>query len=680
MKNPLRFRQIHLDFHTSEAIAGIGSRFNKRKFQEVLKRAEVNSVTTFALCHHGWSYYDTKVGQRHPGLSFDLLRAQFDACKEIGINVPIYMTAGVHNHAADTNPGWRQVDKDGRLLGWTSSNVTPGFKMLSFHSPYLDYLCEQVAEVMHAFPDADGIFYDIISQGEDCSVWALQHMKAKGLDPLKEEDRVQSRMDAMMKYYERCTAAVRDIDPNMPVFHNSGHVTPGYREILPYFSHLELESLPTGGWGYDHFPFLAKYSHKLGMEFLGMTGKFHSTWGEFGGYKHPNALRYECSAMLAYGAKCSVGDQLHPTGEIDETTYSIIGEAYREVAAKEAYVEGARNVADIALLSSQSVRGEELFRKDIRDLASDTGASRILLEAHLLFDIIDAEMDFADYKMLVLPDDVALEAPLIAKLQEYIQGGGKLFLTGESGIDSANKALFDCGGEVGELSPYQPDYALPVEALRPDFVNHPMVMYARSRRLKVTDGEALGEVFDPYFNREWDHFSSHQHAPNQPDPSGYISGVRKENVLYLAHPVFSIYCGFGSVALRQSLTKQLDYHLGEDARSVQLENFPSTGRVTLTHQPDEKRYVLHLLNGSTINRGGAANLHGGNMAGRMAAYEVIEEVRPLHDVTAWVRLPVSATKATLEPEGREIPMTPKADKIGVCLDAIELHQMVVFHY
>ena len=44
----------------------------------------------------------------------------------------------------------------------------------------------------------------------------------------------------------------------MPVFHNSGHLTRGKRDILRFFSHLELESLPTGGWGYDDFPWLER--------------------------------------------------------------------------------------------------------------------------------------------------------------------------------------------------------------------------------------------------------------------------------------------------------------------------------------------------------------------------------------------------------------------------------------
>lgn len=58
-----------------------------------------------------------------------------------------------------------------------------------------------------------------------------------------------------------------------------------------------------------------------------MTGKFHLSWGEFGGFKHPNALRYEAALSLANGAGCSVGDQMHPYGFLDDATYELIGKA-----------------------------------------------------------------------------------------------------------------------------------------------------------------------------------------------------------------------------------------------------------------------------------------------------------------------------------------------------------------
>lgn len=53
----LPFRQIHLDFHTSEAMDGVGADFDPDEFADTLAAAHVNSVTCFARCHHGWLYY-----------------------------------------------------------------------------------------------------------------------------------------------------------------------------------------------------------------------------------------------------------------------------------------------------------------------------------------------------------------------------------------------------------------------------------------------------------------------------------------------------------------------------------------------------------------------------------------------------------------------------------------------
>ena len=66
----LRFRQVHLDFHTGPAIQEIGARFEKAQFQEALKKGHVDSITCFSSCHHGWSYHPTDVGGMHPNLTF----------------------------------------------------------------------------------------------------------------------------------------------------------------------------------------------------------------------------------------------------------------------------------------------------------------------------------------------------------------------------------------------------------------------------------------------------------------------------------------------------------------------------------------------------------------------------------------------------------------------------------
>lgn len=673
----LRYRQVHLDFHTAPQIKNIGWAFDKKEWQQTLEEAAVDSVTLFAKCHHGWSYHPTQVGRIHPNLDFDLLRAQFDATKEAGINAPIYLSAGVDNLASAEHPEWREVGADGRYTGWAKSVLEPGFHMMDFHSPYLDYLCEQIREVVKLFPDCDGIFLDIISQNQSCGKWSLDFMKSHGLDPAQEQDRLESSRLALEKYYRETTEAARSERADMPVFHNSGHIPRGRHDLYPYFSHLELESLPTGGWGYDHFPMSAKYTCNLGWDFLGMTGKFHTTWGEFGGYKHPNALRYECAAMLAYGAKCSVGDQLHPSGALDPSTYEIIGEAYREVRDKEPWCRGARQIFDIAVLSSEAESVSQ------RDSLSDEGACRVLLESHFLFGLIDRTMDFSAYAALILPDVIRIDEELKAKLDDYLNKGGRIILSGQSGLWAGrDEFAFDLGIEDHGMSPFFPpdaesnrahDYLLPAPALQPSFCRSPMVMYERSRRIRSTAATPLASIYDPYFNRTWEHFCSHQHAPNQTQPSGYDGSVSYGSILYFAHPVFRNYRTYGAVAHRNFITAAIRQFLGEENMTLVKTNLPSTARITLTRQENQSRWVLHVLYAPTVARGGVIQLSGGNTSGGRIV-EVIEDLPPLLDTEITLNLPI--TKAMGVPTGCEIALESRGGLVTLCIPRFACHQMI----
>jgi len=439
-----------------------------------------------------------------------------------------------------------------------------------------------------------------------------------------------------------------------------------------------MESLPTGGWGYDHFPMSAKYVNSLGKDYLGMTGKFHTSWGEFGGFKHPNALRYECAAMLAYGSKCCVGDQLHPDGKMDISTYKLIGEAYREVETKEPWCGGAQNIADIGVLMSTALMKDKPHVNGNRD---DTGATRVLLEGHFLFDMLDADCDFNKYKVLVIPDNVVISPAIKKKLDAYLKKGGKLFMTGKAGIDEkTGKFLFDIGAEYKGVSEFAPDFILPAADVRPSFVETPLVMYYGSHRIRVKKGSgavSLGKVYDPYFNRTVHHFCSHQHTPNKPTPSAFDCGVMKGNLLYLAHSVFTMYNDFGAVAYQEYVHKCLRLLLGKDATVTAVEGLPTTGRVTLLNQPGMKRMVFHALYANTIQRG--ANGGTGNAWGPSGVLEVVEELVPLYDVRVTLNLGKKAAVkgVTLVPEGQPLPFTKGKDgAISFTIPKLLCHQMV----
>lgn len=375
----MKFRQVHLDFHTSEIINNIGSHFSKEQFQSSLKLGCVDSITLFAKCHHGWAYHHSDANEMHPNLEFDLLGSMIHAAHEINVNTPVYLSAGLDEKLARKHPEWLIRDEEDKTT-WVGDFMTPGYHRFCFNTPYLDILIDQIKEVVERY-DVDGIFLDIVGVTPCYCQYCVAELRQNGKDPRDIGAVTELSEKVYANYTRKVREAIDSIKPGLNVFHNGGHICCGRRDLAIMNSHIEIESLPTGGWGYDHFPLSARYVQGLNMEFLGMTGKFHESWGEFGGYKHPNALKYEAALSIANAAKCSIGDQLHPSGYMDNATYELIGSAYKEVQQKEAWCDNVTSIADVALLSLESVANiHKQEGPSVRTGKSNAGAVRMLLD------------------------------------------------------------------------------------------------------------------------------------------------------------------------------------------------------------------------------------------------------------------------------------------------------------
>jgi hypothetical protein len=659
---PVRFRQVHLDFHTSPRIEGLGAAFDPSEFARAFAAAKVDSVNLFSKCHHGLSYHPTEVGQMHPHLGFDLLGAQIEALQGVGIRTPIYISAIWDELAAHRHPEWRIVSPDfTRPTQFPGDNRHEGvWKFLDLSSPYTNYLCAQIDETVRLFPHADGLWIDICFQKPSVSVWAQDGMQAEGLDWTDAEHRAQFAELTSMRFFSR----VRDIADRagMPVFFNLGHIRRGRRDVLDrFFSHVEIESLPTGQWGYEHFPVSARYIDPLGKPFLGMTGKFHHMWGEMGGYKKPEALVYECGAMLAQGARVCIGDHLDPTGRVDPSTYRAIDAAYAHVEAREPWVADSTNRAEIGVISHEAHRRAMFSDIPSHHNAIDDGTVRALLENRLTFDLLDPDADVAPYRLLILPDAIAIDDMLAARLDAYVAQGGHLLLTGESGIADGSMR-FGAGATHDGVSPFgKGDYALPRPDLQCEFVDQPLFMYAPSQRLSAATAASLGQVFDPYFDRAKQHFSGHLHTPRRPDPNGYVFGATDGAVTRLAHPVFSIYHKSGATALLEIIGKTVRLALGRAPMIVT--DLPTAARATLRRQAD--RDVLHLLYATPVQRG---TLRGDRI-------QVIQDIVPLKDVSVDIEVE-GATSVRVVPEGKDLPFHASGGRVRFTLPELRGHAMI----
>jgi len=653
------FRQIHLDFHTGPAIPDVGTEFDAEAFAARLVEARVNSVTLFAKCHHGHLYYRTRHPARHPGMSprLDLLGEQIEALHRRGIRAPIYLSVQCDEYAANTHPEWRTVLPDGKLAG---PPLEACWHLVDMSSPYQDYLAEQLAEVLKLFHPVDGIFLDMCWDQPSLSAWALAGMRRANLNPEREADRAkyahQVSLAYMRRYRQQIEAAARRRD--VPVAFNSRPLW-NLAEERKYLRHVEIEALPTGGWGYTYFPLNVRFARTFGLPTLGMTGRFHKSWADFGGLKPQAALMYECCQMLAHGARCSIGDQLHPRGTLDQGAYDLIGAVYRYVAACEPWCEGARPVTELAVLRA-SEAGYHLPPGNAHE-----GAVRALTQLRQQFDFISPDAAFTPYAAVIVPETMTVAPALAARLKDFIRRGGAVLFVGPSGFDPAgNPVLGELQGVAnhGE-SPYSVSYL----RFSGDFAagiaaNTDHAMYERGLRLKPRPGaRGFVRIVEPYFERTWAHFCSHYQTPAD-RLSPYVAAVAKGRVITLAHPVFKAYATHGNLACRQLLGKCLDRLLPNPLTRVSA---PSFVEVTVTRQ-GRQRDIVHLLAYAPQRR--------------TQQLDIVEDPLLVKDLQLSLRLAQAPRAVFLQPGNVTVPCRYRSGRAEVTVPEFSGHAMLVFAF
>lgn len=644
-------RQIHLDFHTSEHLPDIGGDFSKEQFQEALKTGHINLINVFAKCHHSWSYYPTKVGKPHPNLQTDLLGRQIEACHEIGVKAPIYFTGGWSAHDAEEHPQWCMRTEAGDIVttNWPADaapdDPKPTFqwKELCVSGEYHELMATQTQEICRTYP-VDGFWYDIYRAFLPCYCDRCRAgMQAEGVDTRDALQVEAYRARTILRHAEELTAIIRGRHPDASVYFN-GLTMIERPQNFRYRLHQvntknDLEDLPTTWGGYDKFPLRAKIFHREHKPVVAMSGKFHTAWGEFGGFKDPEALRFEAASMIAYGASCNFGDHLHPLGRMDMTTYRNIGHAFAYVKKIEEFGVGGLPQASLGFWASY-------------ELEADEGLARMLLEEQIDFDVAGPGDDLSRFETIVVPSVAGLLSPARDELATYLAGGGSLVVIADGLLDSGTATagtVVPCGARYTGQPDVDVDYTLVgpqlLDAARDDHSLHrrsalpetPFLNYEPSLRFELKDGaELLATVENPYFSRTYGRYCGHQNTPNRPGRLAGPAAWRRGSITGIAHRLDRLYYHHGARVHRDYFARLLRMVHRTPMAEASL---PSAGRLSLLHQPDERRYVAHLLYGPPISRGRC---------------QVIEDLPPLYDVEVRLRLPQRITSLRLIPDGVEL--------------------------
>jgi hypothetical protein len=168
----------------------------------------------------------------------------------------------------------------------------------------------------------------------------------------------------------------------------------------------------------------------------------------------------------------------------------------------------------------------------------------------------------------------------------------------------------------------------------------------------------LGQVVEPYFERDFRHFCSHRQTPPG-RVSPYAAVVLNGRVATFAFPVFREYGKHGSAACRQLLAACID-RLLPDKRI--RDTGPAHLEATFVRTP--RGAVLHLLSFIPSRR--------------CEDIDLVEDPLPLVDVSFSVRLERKPKRVFLAPDEKPLEFSWRAGRADVVITSTAGHTMIVF--
>ncbi len=657
--DPFPRRAVHLDFHTGPQIPEVGESFDPDLFARTFKDAHVDSVTVFAKCHHGRLYFDTDRPERHPGLAagVDLLGLQIEALHSVGIRAPIYISVQCDEYAADLHQDW--VALTPQLVQVRRPLIDAyhaGWQILDMSSPYQEYVTGQIEEVLERYGPVDGVFLDMCWDQPSASHWAIGGMKREGLDPRDPGDRARYARSVAHRYMERYSSMIEPaLRPGSPmaVWFNS-RPKAGLTTEAKFLRHIEVESLPTGGWGYSYLPYVGRLVRTLGLPVLGMTGRFHRDWGDMASLKPEPALRYECCQIFMHGLSVSVGDLLPPEAAPNPAVYQLIGSVYRYLEACEQYVSEGQARAEVALIVDVSL-GDSPGPDVI-------GAVRVLQQLRHQFDVVSGDAALDGYSVVVVPDTTPINGSLAGRLQRYRDQGGAVVLSAAAaGASEEGRDLMrSFGWETVGMAPYTTTF---VRLSASDWLTPPVPrdvrVHGQSWLIEALGPcETVTELVYPYFERTYDHFSGHSYTPPE-KPSGNPAVAQNGRVVVFAVPLFQAVAQEGNDQYRQLVGECLNRLLPRPVLRAGGPVHLETAVIGSGHAT-----AVHLL--SFVPARLAPDL------------DLVYDPFPLVDVEVSVRLANAPDRVMLQPGGQERPFSYEDGYATTRVTVLDGHGIVTF--
>ncbi len=495
---------LHYDLHPNPNDTALGTRCSPRELVPSLRLLAPDFVQTDCKGHPGFTSWFSRVPTASvaPGLKQDALRQWRAATKRLGLPLHCHYS-GIWDKAAGAKyPHWCAVTADGKRAGAAFGPIRRsrrGERMCP-RSPYLERLMiPQLLELVDRY-EVDGFWVD----GD---IWAVEPCycrrcrAAYGRRPPTTESAPdwpqwwQFTLRSFQQYVTRYCDAVHRHKPGVLVCSN----------WLQTFANPGPPTVPTDWisgdnawvWGLDNSRCEARFLATRGKPWDIMLWSFYCSH-QMGAADSPwvikpaQMLMQEAAVLLAFGGHV----QLYETtsirdGRLVAWRLKRLRQVREFVRRRRALCQNSTTIPQIAVLHSEHHLAATVRRKNLLwgvDTAPVRGAVFALLENHFGVDILDEwalRPRLAEYPVVVVPEQHALSAEMVAALKQYVRRGGKLLLTGAESLPRFGAAFL--GVTRGSTKPRQTCHVPVGDGLVPLYSE-------RWRFVKPTTARSLGAL------------------------------------------------------------------------------------------------------------------------------------------------------------------------------------------
>lgn len=603
---------LFYDNHTQRENPDVGRDFDVEAFTDNVRRCGVDHVTFHARCNVGMAYYPTKIGTMHPSLKYDLFGQIADSCKRKEISLAAYLNAGISTIESIQHPEWRTVYMPGKD---PFGRIDPFSITMCPNTEYREHFLSMIREIAENYP-VSGFFIDCLCSFPCVCPNCVKKMREQGIDDTDETAVSAFAHDTMLKFCGDIADTVKKIIPDPMLYFNG----PNAGEVRDLDSFYDCECLPTSHWGYEFLPAMAHYLRNIkpGVQCFNMTGRFYD-WGDFGGLRNAEALKFDLFYGLAHGMRPNIGGHFHPRGDRDQAVFDRIHEVYSALQKYDPWFDDAKNLADAAIVFPHDT-GEMRWMDSMRSCI------RMLDELKIQFDIVlaDSEKPWNTYKLLILPEKVSVTEQMAQKIRDFITHGGAFFACGKNAAENFGTEL---GIRYEGESCLDPVYFRMHDRFGTGLDDMFLSLYAAASKASLRGAECAANLVKPYYNACWNGEYAITYTPPQKEVDMPFITVNGRCV-WCAGDLFSGYFKRGALHLRDIFRNIVDSLLKKPV--FVNENLPAFVRVTVTEQPGRQNvnliaYAPELRGNTTVVEDGAVVADG--------RFKILTEGRKVRSVT-----------------------------------------------